>query len=298
MEYLDSRKFLSVLYHDIFDYPLTPQELLKWQARLPDGQTGSGGTKNFPVEKTGRFYHLPGRAEIVVKRLARKTPSLAKYKLAALFAQKIAQIPTVLLVGITGALAMENTSEEDDIDLLIVTRKGALWTTRLVATLLIEILRIPRRKPGDSNVKDRLCLNLWLDEGNLALSPQQRNIYTAHEVLQIVPLVNKESTHERFILANRWAQKFWPNANKAQIKAWRLAPKPENFIALLLNILVAFVEPLAWKFQFWYMRKKRTREVIEAGRAFFHPVDWQKPVLSTLRSKVLTHFGFANFFFA
>lgn len=271
MEYLDSRKFLSLLYHDLFEYPLTWEELERWEVK-------NSLKGEFPVEKTGKFYHLPGRGKVLAKRLARQKASRKKKQLARKAAGRILRIPTVLLVGISGALAMENAREEDDVDLLVVTQKGTLWTTRLAVIQAIEFFGPPRRRPEDSNVEDKLCLNLWLDEDNLAIPGGKRNIYTAHEVLQVVPLSSKKGTYSRFIQANNWAREFWPKAVSKNLKA--------SSASQSANSLIATFEPLARNFQLWYMRKRRTREVVQAGRAFFHPVDWQKPVLEAFEQRI------------
>lgn len=271
MEYLDSRKFLSLLYHDLFEYPLTWEELKRWEVK-------NSLEGDFPVEKTGKFYHLPGRAELVTKRLARQKASRNKKQLAQRAVERILKIPTVLLVGITGALAMENAREEDDIDLLVVTQKGTLWTTRFAVIQAIELFGPARRKPNDSKVEDKLCLNLWLDEDNLAIPAEKRNIYTGHEVLQVVPLASKKGTYSRFIQANNWAREFWPRAVSKKLKTSLPSQSP--------NSLFGVFEPLARNFQLWYMRKRRTREMVEPGRAFFHPVDWQKPVLEAFELRL------------
>lgn len=272
MEYLDSSKFLSILYHDIFDYPLTKEELERWEFALQDGG-------NFPVQKTGKFYHVPGRRGTVLKRLGRKNFNRMKQEVAQVATKKIALIPTVKMVGITGALAMNNAKEADDIDLLIVTSAGSLWTTRFLVVGLIDSLRIARRRPGKKETADRLCLNLWLDEDNLEI--KDRNIYTAHEIAQVVPLVNKGKTYEKLIQKNAWFTRFWPKA--AEVKKLEIFDKKQT------NPLISLIEPIARSFQLWYMRPKRTCEIVDTSQAFFHPVDWQGPVLSAFDKRLTQH---------
>jgi hypothetical protein len=173
------------------------------------------------------------------------------------------------MIGITGALAMGNASEESDIDLLLITKKGALWTTRLITLFLLALFGIKTRRYGNREEKDKLCLNVWLDEGSLIWGKKDRNIYTAHEICQIKPLFDKENTFERFLFANKWIEEYWPNA----LKTRKVKSKPSS-----MNWLLAFIEPLARTFQFWYMRSKVTREVVEKGKALFHPTDWGKVI--------------------
>ena len=55
---------------------------------------------------------------------------------------------------------------------------------------------------------------MWLDESDMVWQRKDRNIYTAHEIAQIVPLINKDKTYEKFLSHNRWILDFWPNAVK------------------------------------------------------------------------------------
>ena len=79
----------------------------------------------------------------------------------------IAKIPTVKFVGITGALAMNNAGRNSDIDLMIITKNGCLWTTRLISYLLTWLFGFKTRRPKNRLEKDKLCLNMWLDESSL-----------------------------------------------------------------------------------------------------------------------------------
>ena len=266
---LGKRELVSIIYHDIFDYPLTIFELIKWNAgdkvKL---------LKNQDVKVVGKrgYFSIKDREGLILKRFMRKRISTRKVVIAKRAAKILSFIPTIKMVAVTGALAMENANEEADIDLMIITSKDTLWTTRLFTLLLLDILRIPRRKYGDRNQKDKLCLNIWLDENNLAW--RKRNIFTAHEIAQIKPLVNKEEAYEKFISKNKWIVDYWPNAVKIQNYSRQTNLRPSLF---------TIFEPLTRKFQLWYMKDKVTREVVTPTRALFHPIDWGDIVASKLK---------------
>lgn len=206
----------------------------------------------------------------------RKRISAKKMSIARKAALILGTFPIIKFVGITGALAMENADDASDIDLIIITQTGTLWTSRALALLSLKAIGFPVRRYQDKDQKDKLCLNMWLDEAVLAWPKKDRNVYTAHEIAQIVPLVNKAKAYERFIFANKWAKEYWPNAVKVQI--------PKSKITHSSKFLNLFVEPLARKLQLWYMKGKITREVVGSKRAIFHPQDWGKLVLSKLTS--------------
>ena len=71
-------------------------------------------------------------------------------------------------------------------------------------------------KPTNNNT---ICLNLWLDESALEIPVDQRNLYTAHELAQMKPRVNKDGTYEKMMWANRWGKIFGEYMGKAKRSA-------------------------------------------------------------------------------
>ena len=268
----------SLVYHDIFDYPLRLGELVKWRAGkklTTNNEELSTPIESGSIKSRNGFYFFKGRDGIILKRLLRERISAKKFEIARKAGQILRLIPTIKMVAVTGALAMGNAEGESDIDLMVVSKSGTLWTTRLITLLFLDLLGIPRRKYGDNNQKDKLCLNIWLDEGSLIWPKKSRNSYTAHEICQIRPLVNKDKTYDRFIYENLWVREFWPNAIRNKNVFAKTRPK-HSFLGIF--------EPLARSLQFWHMRGKITREVVTKSRALFHPHDWGKVVLSRLAS--------------
>ncbi|HKB88146.1 MAG TPA: nucleotidyltransferase domain-containing protein [Patescibacteria group bacterium] len=268
-EDLDDKEKASILYHNLFDYPLSFSDLIKWKSGNKVEVTKA---RNQVTNKRG-FYFLEGREGLIYKRLLRKRVSDKKMKIAKASAKIFALIPTIKMVAVTGSLAMENAAEESDIDLMMVTKKGTLWITRLLTYLLTYLFNLSIRKPSDNNQKDKFCLNIWLDETDLLWSKKDRNVYTAHEIAQIIPLVNKDKTYEKFLHKNKWLLDYWPNSVKISEKR---RVKSEKVFSLDL------IEKLAFNLQKNYMMKKVTREIVTPTRALFHPQDWGKVVLGRL----------------
>jgi predicted nucleotidyltransferase len=258
----------SVLYHDQFDYPLNFSDLIKWQLAKP-----SIINRSLEVVNKRGFYFLEGREGLIYKRLLRKRISAKKMKIAQRASEVLSFLPGIRMVAVTGSLAMQNSSEESDIDLMIVTNRGMLWTTRLFAYLLLFVFRFSLRRPKDKNQKDKLCLNIWLDESDLTWSKKDRNLYTAHEIVQIVPLVNKDKTYEMFLRQNKWTLSYWPSAVRIQNTKYGVQR---------LGSLSTILEPVAFWLQHKYMKPKMTREIVTKTRAIFHPQDWGKVILGRL----------------
>src|SRR3972149_10240994 len=245
-EGLNENEKSSVLYHDLFDYPLDFPDLIRWKTGKQLSIRLHHSMGNYQFTNKRGFHFLDGHEGLIYKRLLRKRISAKKMKIAKKYAKVLAFIPGVEMVAVTGSLAMENSSEEGDIDLIIITKRGMLWTTRLFTYSLIRLFGIGTRKPNDLIQKDKLCLNMWLDESDLTWKKSDRNLYTAHEIAQIVPLVNKDKTYEKFLHQNKWVLDFWPNA----VRIWNLESgiwnkktrRMHHFVGNILDSIFLLVE--------------------------------------------------------
>ncbi|QQG47670.1 MAG: nucleotidyltransferase domain-containing protein [Candidatus Woesebacteria bacterium] len=257
----------SIYYHNLFEYPLTASELIKWKVT-----SGIKLKRDLFFSNSSGFYFLKNKENLIKKRFQKEKISEKKIRIAIKASKIIKKIPTILFVGLTGSCAMKNATSKSDIDLIIIVKKDTLWITRPFVYLLLEIFGFPFRRSFSKNLKDRLCLNIWLDTKNLRW--KTKNIFTAHEIAQIKPLVNHQKTHQKFLNKNKWILDFWPNAVKIprKLKFTKNSSKIEN---LLIH---KFIENLAFKAQYLYMKPKITREVITKNRAIFHPINWSKKV--------------------
>ncbi|MBI2327160.1 hypothetical protein HYU92_02470 [Candidatus Curtissbacteria bacterium] len=311
----------TLAYHDIFDYPLTIREIHRYIINYQTPQKAVEKNVNVLLnqhkigERRG-FYFLKNRSMIVSTRLKRQKYSIPKLKKAQFFAQILKFIPTVKLVAISGALSMGNSHKDDDIDLVIVSQKDLLWTTRfLTNVVLLPFKRTPLKNtsqvvlsevegtPPGWKQTNRACLNVFLDESDLKINPQ--NLYTAHEICQMKPLWDRNETYSQFIKANSWVKKFLPNWAPTKMESGKWPParglwpagKIENRghlnFHLPLTINYSPVENFLKKFQLWYMRPKITTEKVGDTQLFFHPKSTQDWVLNEYQ-KLLQKFGISN----
>jgi len=280
---LSSAILSTLAYHDIFDYPLDFSDVynLLIQKKASVALVKRELIRLREQKRVGEvsgYHFFKNRKKIARIRKLRAKYSQAKFRRAAFFAGLIRIIPSVKLVAISGALSMKNSRKGDDIDLVIITSKSLLWTTRLLANVLL----LPfKRDPAGQKISDRACLNMFLDESGLSI--KDHNIYTAHEICQMKLLWDRGGTYQKFINANRWVGKYLPN--------WQ--PSPEILDHRLekkrlptTNYLLSTVENLLKDFQLWYMKKKLTTERISVTQLFFHPRDTRDWVVSEYGSRL------------
>ena len=193
-------------YADLFDYALTPEEVFRFLIGAPatradvDAALNDHSRLNGDVTRSDGFLTLPQRQALVEARLRLRAMAQRQLPRARLYARLLAYLPFVRMIALTGGLAMEN-ARDNDIDYFIVTVPGRLWLVRGVAVALVRLARL---------MGDYLCPNFLLPENALAV--REQNVYTAHEIVQMVPLYGfKTFRHMRAL--NPWTNAFLPNAN-------------------------------------------------------------------------------------
>ena len=123
-----------------------------------------------------------------------------------------------------------------------------------------------------------------MDELSLVIPNDKRNIYTAHEVLQVVPLLDRGRVYKKFLEENSWVGEYWMNG---VVRSKKHVSRVNN--ASLLQIAshaLRTLEPIAYCLQLLHMRHRRTKELIEPGRAFFHPIDWSQSIAAEFRKRL------------
>ncbi|HLL60557.1 MAG TPA: hypothetical protein VK338_02475 [Candidatus Nitrosocosmicus sp.] len=226
-----------------------------------------------------------------------------KWNIAIKYTSVIKYVPWVLMVGISGSLSMLNTSQKDDVDLCIITRKNRLWLGRFSTSLIASIMGI-RRKRGDKHVNNKICLNLYFDAKELYIPDHKHTEYIAHEVLQLKPIIDKNLAYENFLKVNKWVFDFFPNAKKS-ITNYGLRITNQNIInchAELDSVSRGFkmrslspqgtihfvgsqfgmtwvgdiIEILLKHLQLFLINRHRTTEIITDTQLWFYPHDYEK----------------------
>lgn len=285
----------TLAYSDVFDYSLTKEEI----SRFLIGQKINKKdfyqelkslvrSESTPLGYRHNFYYLPGRQEIVGKRIEREKISRRKLKIAKKVAKWLSYIPTTLFVGVSGALSLKNSHKDDDIDLFIIASKNTLWLTRLMMVILL-ILSGQYRRRNAKDVCDKICLNMLIDETSLQLPFKHRDLYGAHEVIQLMPIYVKNNIYNRFLQANKWVKKFLPNAlvGRRFTRNYTLN-HAESLISVVLSFILRFsaLKHLAKYTQLLLINKHRTKEIVSDRLLAFHPFDYRNKILDLYKQKI------------
>lgn len=280
----------TLLYSDIFNFPLTADEITKKLiSKTPINQTVISETLNTMHEIIGskkEFYFLKGRKHIVDERLSRMKNVPRKMKIAVWVSGILSFIPTINFIGVSGRISHLDAYPDDDIDLIIITKKNTMWVTRMILLMTLEVLNI-RRKRDDKTAKNKICPNLILDESAVSWPSGKRDVYTAHEILSVLPMYSKNNTYEHFMKANKWVKSFCANFSPEKTVEFPVN-RPRKYVTIsILNFLfsTSFAEGLSRFFQTLYMRGRITTEVISANAAAFHPQDVRPNVLNLYNEK-------------
>lgn len=273
----------TLAYSDIFNFSLKEEEV--WSYLISDKKITKKEFKAFLRDKRilvkNGLYFLKGREKNVKQREIKTKESLKKIEKAKKTANILSRIPSVYLIAITGSLSLLNSKKEEDIDFFIITSKNTVWITRLISVFVLKSLGVYRNK-NEKNVKDKICLNMIIGENKLSLEKDRRDLYLAHEVIQVLPLFERNKTLTKFFKKNNWVENFLPNAFSSRKDLKILNKKIKLWQIRILRIFETF----ARKLQFIFMKKNITIETVNKDFLAFHAKDYRKEILKKFEKKI------------
>lgn len=198
----------------------------------------------------------------------------------------------VCLIGLSGSLAMQNAGKNDDVDFFVISKPGHVWSARFMLLVIASALGLRRRR-GEQSPSGKVCLNLFFDGSDLQVPEQKRNLYVAHEIVQMKPLYMKGDIYERFLNANEWVKEYLPNYDVARYTVSRLEAGSLPFrtlksgtglpTSLQTGILAPFIslvgfifEPLFKQLQLFLIQKHLTNELVSNTQMWFYPDDFEE----------------------
>jgi len=287
----------TILYSDLFHFPLTKEEL--WKFLISDKSINYNIFSKTVTELVNShlslrdgYYCLRGKEASIQERKINQSEVAKKINIAHMVAKKLSVLPGILFIGLSGGVAVKSASKDDDIDFFIIVRKGTLFLNRFWISFVLQMMHM-RRTRSMIHAKDRICVNLLIDETAMFWSPDKQNIYTAREIAQVVPLYQNGPIYNNFLLENIWVKQYLPNALStvdehiiSSAKKWGMYEK---------IMYLPLLEKLLRTLQIIYMKRHRTIETITNHHLAFHPTDYKTQTLRQLKLK-MRHLGLLTIF--
>jgi len=283
----------TLLYSDIFDFPLLENEV--WNYLISEGKVDKEPFDkelkkiNSVVFRKNNYLFTTDRESIVKKRLKRIKESKIKLEYARKIIRKLFSVSTVMFIGISGNLSMLNSEKKDDIDIFVIVKKNKIWITRFFLIAILKFMGVYRKR-GEKVVSNKFCLNMLVDETSLKLSSNFQNLYTAHEVSQLMPIRQRSGFYKKFIESNSWTTHFLPNV-KDEIEKREIENHKDSLFEKIFSVflLIPSLEFFSRILQLHFINKNITSETVSNNFLAFHPRDYKSEVLLQYNKSLLKY---------
>lgn len=288
---MQERILKSISYFDIFDHPLTIDEI----ENLCDGEKNRALVSkelNRLLEK-GECYQYQeyfslqeNIADLVKTRKEKEERAQAYFKKLFRYVRIIKAFPFVRGVAVSGSLSKNVMHKDGDIDYFIITKKGRLWICRTLLILFKKIFLLNSRR--------YFCVNYFIDEDNYEI--EDKNIFTAVEVSHLLPVYNT-SVFNQFWGVNNWVREFFPHfSSPIKLKPIEGSGWGKLLFEFLLNFSIWDYVDLyfmkitykRWSRKFGHFNPEKLELTMRSNRGIskHHPRDFQNKVLSAYKDRL------------
>lgn len=280
----------TLIYFDVFSYPVTFIELLEYM-QTPIEQESV--LKENLVQLCEQnlvycfegYYTIQNNKELIKRRLVGNNHAKKFVSIAFKNAQLIGSFPYVRGVGISGSLSKGYMDESGDVDFFIITEPERLWIARTLLILYKKVFLLNSRK--------FFCVNYFIDTNHLEIP--DKNIFTATEILTLIPAYNKD-VFKSFVQKNNWTKQYLPNklpagnnlenASKHTLKK-AIEYSLNNQLGSYLDSLFMKLTLKKWKKKFKHIEETDFELALRSRKyvSKHHPQGFQQRVLSAIEKK-------------
>jgi hypothetical protein len=292
----------TLLYFDIFHYPLTEDEIIIYHPypihkedirhslvqllknklifRVSSGLTTHGAESY--------YYSVRNDHKAVIRRINGNKMAGEKLPIAQHYSKLISCFPFVRGVMLSGSLSKNYMDNESDIDYFIVTEPGRLWITRAMLALFKRVFLLNSHK--------FFCFNYLVDSRSLEI--EEKNIYTAFETATLIPVYGKKVCDQFYSTNDVWVKRYLPNLANNRTE---FITEKKNSVKIVLEVL--FRGPFGEKLDQMFMQLAINRWKKAFGMALApsefeiafkakrhvsksHPQFFQKRTLIFLKEKI------------
>ncbi len=292
VDMLQSGIISTLLYFDIFSYPLNKQELknfcpLPIVSEAAFGEALQSLTERKLIKYSKGFYLVNNDFTIIDRRIKGNFLAEDYRSLAKKYSGIISKFPFVKAVFISGSLSKGYMDKDSDIDFFIITEKGKLWLCRMLLVIFKKIFLLNSHK--------YFCINYFIDESSLEIP--DKNIYSATELRTLLPMYNVDLYH-RFLEKNSWASELLPNDSvkkSFKVKPHRSAAIKRFFEGVLrLNVFRKLDDYCLkitlnyWKKKFNHFSEEDFKHALRSKKnvSKHHPNKFQEKVLKLHKEKL------------
>jgi hypothetical protein len=292
---LEQHILKTMLYFDIFDYPLKSEEVFKYLQTNSVTEEHIQASLHLMAEKKilfqhDQYYSMHDELKNIDRRRRGNQEALKLMPLARKRASLISRFPFVRAVMASGSLSKDYMDEKSDLDFFIVTAPDRLWIARTLLVLYKRIFLFNSHK--------FFCVNYFIDE--LHLEIEERNLFTATELATLVPLYNP-GLYQRMIQKNSWLKKVFPNYRPRDVAA--LADNPDGRLKKvsekILTPFASYLEKLFMKvslnrFKRIYGKKYSEEDFLIAFKTKTytsknHPKNYQGKIMTLYQQRLTDH---------
>lgn len=288
---VQSKVILTLAYFDLFKFPLTVDEILKF-SKISSSQKDS---YNWAIQelleqqivfKHGQYFSLLGNEKLDNKRIIGEKNANALMLKANKYAQLIHRFPFVRSVCISGSLSKGCVDDSGDIDYFIITEPQRLWVARTLLIAFKKIILFNRHK--------YFCVNYFIDTNHLEIP--DKNIFTATELLTLLPMSGLD-IYNRLIQENNWAFSYLPNVQisrqqETQEKKALIKKAMEylfsGYLGNQLDTLFMKLTVKRWKAKFKNFNEEELENAMRSRKyvSKHHPQHFQQVVLNRFKSSI------------
>lgn len=287
----------TLLYFDIFQYPLTASEIF---THLPTNHVTLDHVKSeltrmrdkSIIYSVSDFFSVHDNQVLGKRRIKGNQMALESLSLAQKQALFISKFPFVRAVMASGSLSKNYMDEHSDLDFFIITKPNRLWIARMLLALYQKIFLLNSHK--------YFCVNYFVDEHHLGI--EEKNLYTATELSTLIPLYGKEY-YPQLMMANYWIKTYLPNHTSRSIE--NVFPYRSSWFKQQLETFINFsgadgferfslkVFSARWRKLYQNNYSKTDFEIAFKSKKYVskgHPKNYQRKVLDLYEQK-LQEFG-------
>lgn len=184
----------TLAFFSLYKRPLKREELDKflWKNEA-DSKTLEKALSSMPTvrKQENDMYLLGAESEYMDAYKKNQQRSHKYWEKVAKYKKYMEMVPFIKGVAVCNTLAFSAVKQGSDIDLFIITKKGRLWTSRLLMTILLHILGVRRH---GSKIAERFCLSFFISERKLDLSNialDHEDIYFAYWMAMLKPIIDR-----------------------------------------------------------------------------------------------------------